>query len=153
MEHWPVLGSNRKFIEISDKLLLKEFVQPNGCGFGALAIRQNYWPPTFMCLEQEKDSKRLAVWKWKEARSLSSDRKRPSKNQVSEFLVSRSPFFGPSNFSWTFSQLKKWTTPRILGMSWGVKNTFFEAPGMSLGGSGVSIGGVKILRASFVLRP
>ena len=37
-------------------------------------------------------------------------------------------------------------TPRILGMSWGVKNTFFEAPGVSLGGSGVSIGGVKILR-------
>ena len=35
---------------------------------------------------------------------------------------------------------------RILGMSWGVKNTFFEAPGVSLGGSGVSIGGVKILR-------
>ena len=31
-------------------------------------------------------------------------------------------------------------------MSWGVKNTFFEAPGVSLGGSGVSIGGVKILR-------
>ena len=38
------------------------------------------------------------------------------------------------------------TTLRILGMSWGVKNTFFEAPGVSLGGSGVSIGGVKILR-------
>ena len=38
-------------------------------------------------------------------------------------------------------------TPRILGMSWGVKNTFFEAPGVSLGGSGVCIGGVKILRA------
>ena len=36
---------------------------------------------------------------------------------------------------------------RILGMSWGIKNTFFEAPGVSLGGSGVSIGGVKILRA------
>ena len=35
---------------------------------------------------------------------------------------------------------------RILGMSWGVKNTFIEAPGVSLGGSGVSIGGVKILR-------
>ena len=31
-------------------------------------------------------------------------------------------------------------------MLWGVKNTFFEAPGVSLGGSGVSIGGVKILR-------
>ena len=30
---------------------------------------------------------------------------------------------------------------RILGMSWGVKNTFFEVPEMSLGGSGVSIGG------------
>ena len=37
-------------------------------------------------------------------------------------------------------------TLRILGMSWGVKNTFFETPGVSLGGSGVSIGGVKILR-------
>ena len=37
-------------------------------------------------------------------------------------------------------------TLRILGMSWGVKNTFFEAPGVSLGGSGVSIGGVRILR-------
>ena len=38
------------------------------------------------------------------------------------------------------------TSLRILGMSWGVKNTLFEAPGVSLGGSGVSIGGVKILR-------
>ena len=41
-------------------------------------------------------------------------------------------------------------TPRILGMSWGVKNTVFETLfGVSLGdlgGSGVSIGGVKILR-------
>ena len=42
-------------------------------------------------------------------------------------------------------------TLRILGMSWGVKNTFFEAPGLSLGGSGVSIGGVKILRARHFL--
>ena len=32
---------------------------------------------------------------------------------------------------------------RIFGMSWGVKNTFFEAPGVSLGGS---VGEVKILR-------
>ena len=40
------------------------------------------------------------------------------------------------------------TTLRILGMSWGVNNPCFEAPGMSLGGSGVSIGGVRILRAS-----
>ena len=39
---------------------------------------------------------------------------------------------------------------RILGMSWGVKNTFFEAPGVSLGGSGVSIGGVKILRDTYM---
>ena len=31
-------------------------------------------------------------------------------------------------------------------MSWGVKNTCFKAPGVSLGGSGVSIGGVRILR-------
>ena len=36
---------------------------------------------------------------------------------------------------------------RILGMSWAVKTTCFEALGVSLGGSGVSIGGVKILRA------
>ena len=32
-------------------------------------------------------------------------------------------------------------------MSWGVKTTCFKAPGVSLGGSGVSIGGVRILRA------
>ena len=38
------------------------------------------------------------------------------------------------------------TTLSILGMSRGVKNTFIEAPGVSLGGSGISIGGVKILR-------
>ena len=38
-------------------------------------------------------------------------------------------------------------TLRILGMSWGVKTTCFEAPGVSLGGSGVSIGGFRILRA------
>ena len=35
---------------------------------------------------------------------------------------------------------------RILGMSWGVKTTCLEAPGVSLGGSGVSIGGVRTLR-------
>ena len=35
---------------------------------------------------------------------------------------------------------------RILGMSWGVKTTCFKAPGVLLGGSGVSIGGVRILR-------
>ena len=31
-------------------------------------------------------------------------------------------------------------------MSWGVKSTCFKAPGVSLGGSGVSIGGVRSLR-------
>ena len=43
----------------------------------------------------------------------------------------------------------KWgvqTTLRLLGMSWGVKTTCLEAPGVSLGGSGVSIGGVGSLR-------
>ena len=39
-------------------------------------------------------------------------------------------------------------TLRILGMSWGVKDTCFEAPGVSLGGFGGSIGGVGILRVS-----
>ena len=38
------------------------------------------------------------------------------------------------------------TALRILGMSWGVKTACFKAPGVSLGGSGVSIGGVRILR-------
>ena len=38
-------------------------------------------------------------------------------------------------------------TLRILGMSWAVKITCFEALfGVSLVGSGVSIGGVRILR-------
>ena len=35
---------------------------------------------------------------------------------------------------------------RLHGMSWGVKTTCFKAPGVSLGGSGVSIGGVRSLR-------
>ena len=39
------------------------------------------------------------------------------------------------------------TPLRLLGMSWGVKTTCLEAPGVSLGGSGVSIGGVGSLRA------
>ena len=43
-----------------------------------------------------------------------------------------------SSFSWN---TKKHYALRILGMSWGVKTTCFEAPGVSLGGSGVSIGG------------
>ena len=38
-------------------------------------------------------------------------------------------------------------TLRLHGMSWGVKTTCFTAPGVSLGGSGVSIGGVRSLRA------
>ena len=37
-------------------------------------------------------------------------------------------------------------TLRLHGMSWAVKATCFKAPGVSLGGSGVSIGGVRILR-------
>ena len=41
------------------------------------------------------------------------------------------------------------STLRILGMSWGVKTTCLEAPGVSLGGSGVSIGGVRSLRVRF----
>ena len=36
---------------------------------------------------------------------------------------------------------------RILGMSWGIKTTCFEVWGVSLGGSGVSKGGVKSVRA------
>ena len=39
-------------------------------------------------------------------------------------------------------------TLRLHGMSWGVKTTCFKAPGVSLGGSGVSIGGVRILSVS-----
>ena len=34
-------------------------------------------------------------------------------------------------------------------MSWGVKTTCFKAPGVSLGGSGVSIGGVRSLRVRY----
>ena len=40
---------------------------------------------------------------------------------------------------------------RLHGMSWVVKTTCFKAPGMSLGGSGVSIGGVRSLRVVFSL--
>ena len=47
--------------------------------------------------------------------------------------------------------LRNLYTLRILGMSWGVKITCFEDPGVSLGGSGVLIGGVRILRVSFFL--
>ena len=39
---------------------------------------------------------------------------------------------------------------RLLGMSWGVKTTCLEAPGVSLGGSGVSIGGVGSLRDIYI---
>ena len=47
----------------------------------------------------------------------------------------------------------KWLTlgDYIFGMSRGVKNTFIEAPGVSLGGSGVSIGGFKILRVKLFI--
>ena len=37
---------------------------------------------------------------------------------------------------------------RLHGMSWGVKTTCFKALGVSLGGSGVSIGGVRSLRVA-----
>ena len=40
----------------------------------------------------------------------------------------------------------KATALRLHRMSWGVKTTCFKAPGVSLGGSGVSIGGVRSLR-------
>ena len=38
-------------------------------------------------------------------------------------------------------------------MSWGVKTTSFKAPGVSLGGSGVSIGGVRSLRVNLLNTP
>ena len=43
-------------------------------------------------------------------------------------------------------------TLRLHGMSWGVKTTCFKAPGVSLGGSGVSIGGVRSLRVVIVIK-
>ena len=42
-------------------------------------------------------------------------------------------------------------TLRLHGMSWGVNTTCFKAPGVSLGGSGVSIGGVRSLREIYML--
>ena len=39
---------------------------------------------------------------------------------------------------------------RLHGMSWGVKTTCFKAPGVSLGGSGVSIGGFRSLRVKCI---
>ena len=42
-------------------------------------------------------------------------------------------------------------TLRLHGMSWGVKTTCFKAPGVSLGGSGVSITGVTSLRVPNIL--
>ena len=47
---------------------------------------------------------------------------------------------GGSEF-WVF-----FLTLKLHGMSWGVKTTCFKAPGVSLGGPGVSIGGVRSLR-------
>ena len=47
-------------------------------------------------------------------------------------------------------QKKCWTL-RLHGMSWAVKTTSFKAPGVSLGGSGVSIGGVRSLREQKML--
>jgi len=41
---------------------------------------------------------------------------------------------------------------RLHGMSWGVKTTCFKALfGVSLGGSGVSIGGVRSLRVIYII--
>ena len=52
--------------------------------------------------------------------------------------------------NWTYDSPKcNWknkTALRLHGMSWGVKTTCFKAARVSLGGSGVSIGGVRILR-------
>ncbi len=45
--------------------------------------------------------------------------------------------------------LVQYITLRLREMSWGVKTTCLEAPGVSLGGSGVSIGGVGSLRVVF----
>ena len=43
-------------------------------------------------------------------------------------------------------------TLKLHGMSWGVKTTCFKAPGVSLGGSGVSIGGVRSLRVGKIFQ-
>ena len=49
--------------------------------------------------------------------------------------------------AWTLQILDQLHPKTPKGMSWGVKTTCLEAPGLSLGGSGVSIGGVRSLRA------
>ena len=47
---------------------------------------------------------------------------------------------------WRLSESISKLTLRLHRMPWGVKTTCFKAPGVSLGGSGVSIGGVRSLR-------
>ena len=58
----------------------------------------------------------------------------------------KGPFLYSLGLFHTLLGTSKGTTLRLLGMSWGVKTTCLEAPGVSLGGSGVSIGGVGSLR-------
>ena len=59
-------------------------------------------------------------------------------------LQGRSDQISAEKNSFNFSTCFAFTL-RLLGMSWGVKTTCLEAPGVSPGGSGVSIGGVGFL--------
>ena len=62
-------------------------------------------------------------------------------SRILVFLPGRSSFFCGK-----FCLLATVISLRLHRMSWGVKTTCFKAPGVSLGGSGVCIGGVRSLR-------
>ena len=79
---------------------------------------------------------RLFLWWWKKTMwFLLKFKRHLNQNTIYQHLISIG-----------FLKYVKVTSLRLHGMSWGVKTTCFKAPGVSLGGSGVSIGGVRILR-------
>ena len=70
-------------------------------------------------------------------------------NSLNFHSNAKSPsLFGEASPRWEswWKKTPTQTTLRLHRMSWGVKTTCFKAPGVSLGGSGVSIGGVRSLR-------
>ena len=93
-------------------------------------IRGKHWS------QSSKTSSQLIKHSWKHGGKPSQSNDTKKSRYLKEATMIFRPFF--SN--------QKCISLRLHGMSWGVKTTCFKAPGVSIGGSGVSIGGVRSLR-------
>ena len=105
---------------------------------------QKFYPK---CINQKRQIDHAAIHWFCEMWKSATNKKNPPTPRCAETEKIGATSSSPKNHLFLIKMMEnfRYSNLRIFGMSWGVKNTFCEAPGVSLGGSGVSIGVVKIL--------